>query len=195
MDDAGARAKRTLDAKCQKADLKTVCQSQSRLTVEQKGQLEAPLCKCEPLFDGQLGRWQGQEVKLELNEGAKPCHSRACNIPRCHMQTPKAKVECLVKTGVLKKVNRSVWAAQDGSVKLISDFWELCKRMLRSHIQFPTFKTCYWIWKDFNGPPQWSWPQHGLLSHLLESCFQTTVHCCTAIRQVWTSGNPDAIVQ
>jgi len=87
------------------------------------------LCKYEALFDGQLGRWHGQEVKLELQEGAKPYHARAYNIPRCHVQTLKAEVERLVKIGVLKKVNRSEWAAptfiipkKDGSVRFISDF-------------------------------------------------------------------------
>jgi len=88
------------------------------------------LRKCEALFDGQLGRWHGQEVKLELQqEGAKPCHALAYNTPRCHAQTLKAEVECLVKIGVLKKVNRSEWAAptfvipkKDGSVRFISDF-------------------------------------------------------------------------
>jgi len=69
------------------------------------------LRKCEALFDGQLGRWHGQEVKLELKEGAEPHHARAYNTPRCHMQTLKAEVERLVKIGVLKKVNRSEWAA------------------------------------------------------------------------------------
>jgi len=64
MDDAVSCAKRIFDNKHQKADLKNVCQSQTELNVEQKGQLEVPLCKCEMLFDGQLGRWQGQEGKL-----------------------------------------------------------------------------------------------------------------------------------
>jgi len=129
MDEAASRVKRILDAKCKKADLKTVCQSQTELTVEQKGKLEAPLRKCKPLFDGQPGRWQGQEVKVELKEGAKPHHSCAHNIPRCHMQTLKAKVQRLIKIGALKKVNRSEWAAptfiipkKDGSVRCISDF-------------------------------------------------------------------------
>jgi len=93
MDDAVSHIKIILDAEHQKADLKNVCQSQTELTVEQKGQLEALLCKYEPLFEGQLGRWQSQEVKLELKEGAKPYHSRAYNIPRCHIQTLKAEVE------------------------------------------------------------------------------------------------------
>jgi len=65
------------------------------------------LRKYEALFDGQLGRWHGQEVKLELQEGAKPYHARAYDIPRCHIQTLKAEVECLVKISVLKKVNLS----------------------------------------------------------------------------------------
>jgi len=81
MDEAVSCVKRILYTKCKKADLKTVCQSQTELTVEEKSQPEALLRKYEPLFDGQLGRWQGQEVKLELKEGAKPCHSRAYNIP------------------------------------------------------------------------------------------------------------------
>jgi len=49
--DAASRAKRILDAKCQKADLKNACQSQTELTVEQQGQLEALLRKFEPLFN------------------------------------------------------------------------------------------------------------------------------------------------
>jgi len=73
-----------------------------------------------------------------LKEGAKPHHAWAHNTPRCHTQTPEAEAERLVKTGVLKKVNRSEWAAptfvipkKDGSARFISDFRELNKRMFR----------------------------------------------------------------
>jgi len=67
MDDSASHAKRIHDAKCQKADLKNACQSQTKLTVEQQGQLEVPL-KCEPLFNGQLGHWEGQESNLHLRK-------------------------------------------------------------------------------------------------------------------------------
>ena len=84
------------------------------------------LRKHEAQFDGQLGYWHGQEVKLELKEGTKTYHSRACNVPQCRVQTLKAEVERLVKIGVLKKVNRSELAAptfvipkKDGSVRFI----------------------------------------------------------------------------
>jgi len=102
------------------------------------------LRKYEALFDGQLGRWHGQEVKLELQKGAKSYHARAYNMPRCHIRTLKAEVERLVKIGVLKKVNRSEWAAptfiipkKDGSVRFISDFRELNKRILRKPHPIP----------------------------------------------------------
>jgi len=128
-EDAAHRVKRILDAKHEKADIDKICLEQAELDQEQRNQLAVLLRKYEALFDGQLGRWHGQEVKLELKEGAKPCHAQAYNIPRCHMQTLKAEVERLVKTGVLKKVNRSEWAAptfiipkKDGSVRFISDF-------------------------------------------------------------------------
>ena len=105
------------------------------------------LRKYEELFDGQLGRWHGQEVKLELKPDVTPYHARACNMPRCHMQTLKAEVERLVQIGVLKKVNRSEWAAptfiipkKDGSVRFISDFRELNKRILRKPYPIPNMQ-------------------------------------------------------
>jgi len=86
-------------------------------------------------------------VKLELKEGAKPYHARPYNIPRCHIQTLKAEVESLVKIGVLKKVNRSEWAAptfiipkKDGSVRFISDFRELNKWILRKPYPIPNIQ-------------------------------------------------------
>jgi len=128
-EDAAHRVKRILDAKCDKADIEKICAEQAELNKQQREQLAVLLCKHEALFDGQSGRWHGQEVKLELQDGAKPYHARAYDTPRCHMQTLKAEVERLVKIGVLKKVNRSEWAAptfiipkKDGSVRFISDF-------------------------------------------------------------------------
>jgi len=59
----------------------------------------------------------------------------------------KAEVERLLKIGVLKKVNRSEWAAptfvipkKDGSARFISDFRELNKRMLRKPHPVPNIQ-------------------------------------------------------
>jgi len=140
-EDTAHRVKRILDAKCDKADVEKICEEQAELDEQQREQLAVLLCKHEALFDGQLGRWHGQEVKLELQEGAKPHHALAHNMPQCHVQTLKADAERLIKIGVLKKVNRSEWAAptfsipkKDGSARFISDFRELNER---------TFRTCF----------------------------------------------------
>jgi len=112
VEDAVHRVKHILDAKYDKADIEKICEEQAELLdKQQREQLAVLLRKYEALFDGQLGRWHGQEVKLELQEGAKPYHACAYNILRCHIQTLKAEVERLVKIGVLKKVNCSEWAA------------------------------------------------------------------------------------
>jgi len=65
-EDAAHRVKRILDTEHEKADIKMVCQGQAELDQLQREKLATLLRKCEALFDGQLGRWQGQEAKLEL---------------------------------------------------------------------------------------------------------------------------------
>jgi len=120
---------------------------QEQAELDKQQQEAVLLCKYEALFDGQLGRWHGQEVKVELQEGAKPYHARAYDTLQCHVQTLKAEVERIVKIGVLKKVNRSEWAAptfiipeKDGSVRFISDFRELNKRILRKPHPIPNIQ-------------------------------------------------------
>jgi len=136
-----------LDAKYDKADIEKICEEQAELDTQQREHLAVLLRKYEVLFDGQLGCWHGQEVTLELQEGAKPCHACAYDIPRCHIHTLKAEVERLVKIGVLKKVNCSEWAApifiipkKDGLVRFISDFRELNKRILRKPYHIPNIQ-------------------------------------------------------
>ena len=73
VEDTVHRVKRILDAKYDKAANEKICEEQAELDKLQQAQLPALLRKYEGLFDGQLGRWHGQEVKLELQEGACSC--------------------------------------------------------------------------------------------------------------------------
>ena len=141
---ASDRIKKILDAKYEPANLTQVCSAQSHLQHAEQQKLLALMQKYDSLFDGSLGTWTGSEIDLELNEGAKPYHAKPYPIPKVHEATLKMEVERLCKLGVLKKVNRSQWAAptfiipkKDGTVRFISDFRELNKRIRRKPFPIP----------------------------------------------------------
>jgi hypothetical protein len=83
-------------------------------------------------------------LKVKLKPDATPYHARAYPIPHKYVDTLKLEVECLCDIGVLKKVNRSDWAAptfivpkKDGSVQFISNFRELNKWIKRKPYPIP----------------------------------------------------------
>ena len=67
--------------------------------------------KNKSLFDGTLGLWKNELVKIELKEGATPYHAKSYTIPKAYEWTLRLEVERLLKIGVLKRVNRSKWAS------------------------------------------------------------------------------------
>jgi len=144
VDDSVERLKKILDAKYEAADLDQVADSAEHLSPEEKEGLRDLLYKHERLFDGTLGQWKGEALEIELLKDAKPYHARAFPIPKVHTDSLKLEVDRLCSIGVLKKVNRSEWAAptfiipkKDGSVRFISDFRELNKRIKRKPFPIP----------------------------------------------------------
>ena len=144
LQEAAERIKEILDAKYEPADLDEVVAACTHLSLNERDQLKRLLLKYEPLFDGSLGQWVGDEYDIELKPDAKPYHARAFPIPRIHERTLRTEVERLCEIGVLKKFNRSEWAAptfiipkKDGSVRFISDFRELNKRIKRKPYPIP----------------------------------------------------------
>ena len=144
---ASERVKRILDAKYQKADLDSIVEEHSHLSTEEREMLLILLKRYGSLFDGTLGLWKGTEIDLELLPDVKPYHARPYPVPRCHEATVKQEVERLCKIGVLKRVNRSEWAApsfiipkKDGTVRFISDFRELNKRIRRKPYPIPNIQ-------------------------------------------------------
>jgi len=140
-------AQKILDNDYEAADLAQVAQDQSHLTPEERDQLEALLLKYKPLFDGTLGAWTHDEYHLELKEGAQPYHARAFPVPKVHYETLYKEVMRLCEVGVLKRVNRSEWAAptfiipkKDGKVRFVSDFRELNKRIKRMPYPVPNIQ-------------------------------------------------------
>ena len=144
VDFSMTRIKQILDAKYEKANLEEIAKDCFHLTQIEQQLLLKLLKKYEPLFDGTLGTWKGSAYDIELKEGVKPYHAIPFPIPKIHMETLKHEVQCLVKAGVLRKVNHSEWAAptfiipkKDGTVRFISDFRELNKRIKRKPYPIP----------------------------------------------------------
>ena len=141
------RIKEILDAKYEPADLEKVCASQEHLQKEEQQRLHSLLNKFADLFDGTLGKWTEDPIEIELKEGATPYHARPYPVPRCHAETLRMEVERLVEIGVLKRVNRSEWAApsfiipkKDGTIRFINDFRELNKRIRRKPYPIPNIQ-------------------------------------------------------
>ena len=94
------------------------------------------LDKQRNLADGTLGLWKGSLYKIELQDDAKPHHTRLYGISHAYDQTFKQEVEQLCQVGVLRKINRSQWAAPTflipkkyHSVQFILDFGKPNKRI------------------------------------------------------------------
>ena len=142
--DASSRLKGILDAKYEKADLHEVAESATHLSDDERQRLQSTLEEYTDLFDGTLGKWNMGAYNIELRPDATPYHARAFPIPQAYTDTLKLEVDRLEKAGVLRRVNRSEWAAptfiipkKDGSVRFISDFRELNKRIKRKPFPIP----------------------------------------------------------
>ena len=155
--DATTRTVKILDAKYEKADLaSTVAQNCKHLTVRQQNMLLTLLTEYEILFDGTLGDWQTKPVGFQLKEGAKPYHGRAFPIPRIHLETLKKEVRRLEELGVLKRQPDSEWASptfiipkKNKTVRFLSDFREVNKRIVRKPFPIPKLSTPYYKkWMD-----------------------------------------------
>ena len=97
--------------------------------MHQKQKLLELLTNHETLFDGSLGKWEGDPCHNKLCEAVKPYHTNPCGIPHPCERTLCMEVERLCKIGVLRKMNRSEWAAstfiipkKDQTVRFISNF-------------------------------------------------------------------------
>ena len=133
-----------LDAKYKPADLTELTSSISNLNKLEQKQLKQLLTDNESLFDGTLGRWTGDPYNIQLRDNVEPYHAKPFPVPHAYEATLKTEVERLVRIGVLKRVNRSEWAApsfiipkKDKTVRFINDFRELNKRIKRMPYPMP----------------------------------------------------------
>jgi hypothetical protein len=102
------------------------------------------LIQYEDLFDSKLSTWNCEPCSIKLKPGSEPYHVRPFPVPRIHELTFLKELDRLLQVGMLKKVNCSQWGAptftiakKDGTVRFISYFRELNKRVKRNPKPLP----------------------------------------------------------
>ena len=90
-----------LDAKYALADLRQVANANAHLPNNQKEKLHLLLSQHEPLFDGTLGKWEGNPYHVELRKGENPHHATLYSIPHAYKRTLGMEVNRLCKVGIL----------------------------------------------------------------------------------------------
>eukprot|EP00804_Cyclotella_cryptica_P017652 CCRYP_006766-RA/>CCRYP_006766-RA protein AED:0.67 eAED:0.49 QI:0/0/0/1/0/0/2/0/211 len=148
-EEATQRAVHILDAKYEKADLQSVVDTNCpHLSLQDQNKLLELLRKYEDLFDGTLGDWNTEPVSFELKEGAKPYHGRAYPVPHSLKETLMKELKRLCDLGVLEWQPASEWASpsfivpkKDQTVRFLSDFREVNKRIVRKPFPLPKIST------------------------------------------------------
>jgi hypothetical protein len=84
---------------------------------------------------------------FQLKERVSPYHGQAFPVPKVHKETIIKEVERLCQLGVLERQPVSEWALpsfiipkKDKTVRFLSDFWEVNKRLVRKTLSNPQNK-------------------------------------------------------
>ncbi len=146
-----------LDAKYDRADLPSIVKDNCmHLSTSYHNLLLVLLLKFKEHFNGMLGDWKLPPVSFEFKEGAKPYHGRPYPIPKIHKATLMKEIDCLISIRVLKWQPLSKWASpsfiilkKDHTVRMISDFREVNKQVVRKPYHIPKLSTTLQELKGF----------------------------------------------
>ena len=93
-----------IDVKYNEADLDAVVKDINTINKQQTQQVSVLLSKYKELFDGGLGSWKADPIKVELKDpNCKPYHAKPYPVPFSQEKKLKAEVKCLVDWGILKR--------------------------------------------------------------------------------------------
>ena len=140
----GYKSTQIMEAKYDAIDTDELAQAQKQLTPTQRTELAQLFRKFPQLFDGELRTYPHRQYHLDLQDGAKPVHSRPYGVPFTQRDAFKRELDHLVKIGVLERSGASQWASgtfiipkKDGRVRWISDFRALNKCIKRKTYPLP----------------------------------------------------------
>ena len=128
------------------------------MSSQEKEKLYALLDKHRFLFKGTLGLLPTKPVHIEIKSNAKPFHGRAFSVPKAYESMIHNEVECLCHLNVLRRCNKSEWAApsfgtpkKNGQIRFVSDFrqlnkWIICQSHLLTLLTALTKKNVKFKW-------------------------------------------------
>mmetsp|Transcript_8887 Transcript_8887/g.14664 ORF Transcript_8887/g.14664 Transcript_8887/m.14664 type:complete len:1289 (+) Transcript_8887:344-4210(+) len=140
------------DAKYEEVDLSQfVTEYCTHLEPWQQEQLRQLLVKHKKLFDGSLGRFDDEEMDIELQPNARPVWKRPYPVPHNHLEVFRKELNHLVEIGVLAPAHGATeWALptfiipkkpEPGTgiqrVRWVSDLRELNKVIVRKNYPLP----------------------------------------------------------
>ena len=140
----GYKSTQIMEAKYEAINTDELAQAQKQLTPTQRTELARLFRKFPQLFDGELRTYLHRQYHLDLQDGAKPVHSRPYGVLLTQRDAFKRELDHLVKIGILERSGASQWASgtfivpkKDGRVRWISNFRALNKCIKRKTYPLP----------------------------------------------------------
>jgi len=138
-----ACASEILDAKYGQVSTDEVADQLNHSTANQRHDLKVLFRKFTKLFHGKPGVYPHRKFHIELIPGAKLKHNQPYANPRIHLAAFKKELDGLVEIKVLSRTGASKWGSptfiipqKDGTVRWVSDLWELKKVVLRKQYHY-----------------------------------------------------------
>mmetsp|Transcript_27157 Transcript_27157/g.39950 ORF Transcript_27157/g.39950 Transcript_27157/m.39950 type:complete len:553 (-) Transcript_27157:1456-3114(-) len=137
-----------VEAKYEKMNVDDVINNQQHLKDDEKIMLKGLLEKYKDLFQGKIGVWPGEPIKLRLKkQDVEPFHAKPYRVPHSVMKVFQTEIERLVELGVLKPHTNSEWAAptfgipkKNGEIRIMTDFRKINESLKRSLHPLPLIR-------------------------------------------------------
>jgi len=133
------------------ADINDICVQQEHLTEQQRKELASVLCKHTKLFNGTVGCYPKHDFHISLKPDAVPYHcDHTYSMPTSIRQVFKDELEKQVQASILAPVYESEWGMpvmvipkKDGAIRIVDDFRELNKWVVRKCYPLPRIQDIF----------------------------------------------------
>ena len=99
-----------LDRAYQKISPEECAEAQNHLSAEERQKFQQVLEKYVDVFDGKLGCYPHEKIKIRLKSGARLVHKRPYTVPYVREDTVKCELKHLVQESVLRPCGATDWA-------------------------------------------------------------------------------------